>query len=264
MGRMSAAVAHEIRNPLSAITQANALLDEEVKEAGQKRLTRMIDQNAQRLSRIVDDILNVARPQPNRADGQVPALPMDTAIRQITGEWMRQNRVAQALGVHLHAGQGHVAFDPEHLRRLLVNLLDNALRHASGKPASIRVITQPSGPEHLRISVWSDGGPLEASVLKHLFEPFFSSESRSSGLGLYICRELCERYGSQISYQRSRLDQREGNEFYVLIPAVRGHATAPARDAGHQHSLPYPADPGEIERTIVDPLRSGRPPLATS
>lgn len=264
MGRMSAAVAHEIRNPLSAITQANALLDEEVKEPGQKRLTRMIDQNAQRLSRIVDDILNVARPQPSRADGQVPALPMDTAIRQITGEWMRQNRVAQALGVHLHAGQGHVAFDPEHLRRLLVNLLDNALRHASGKPASIRVITQPSGPEHLRISVWSDGGPLEASVLKHLFEPFFSSESRSSGLGLYICRELCERYGAQISYQRSRLDQREGNEFYVLIPAVRGHGTAPPRDAGHQHSLPYPADPADIERTIVDPLRSGRPPLATS
>lgn len=260
MGRMSAAVAHEIRNPLSAITQANALLDEEVKEPGQKRLTRMIEQNAQRLSRIVEDILNVARPQPSRADSPPPALALDNAVRQITGEWMRQNQVTQALGVHLHAGQGHVGFDPEHLRRLLVNLLDNALRHASGKPASIRLITQPSGSQ-LRISVWSDGGPLEASVHKHLFEPFFSSEARSSGLGLYICRELCERYGAQISYQRSRLDQREGNEFYVLIPALRGTPTAAPRDAGHQHSLSYHTQPGE-ERTIVDPLRSGRPPLA--
>ncbi len=234
-----------------------------MKDPAQKRLTRMIEQNAQRLSRIVDDILNVARPQPNRSDAQVPPLALDTALRRITAEWMRQNQVTQALGVHLHAGQGQVGFDPEHLRRLLVNLLDNALRHASGKPASIRVITQPSGGgSHLRISVWSDGGPLEASVHKHLFEPFFSSESRSSGLGLYICRELCERYGAQIAYQRSRLDQREGNEFYVLIPAAQGAAPAPAaREGGHRSSLSYPSQPGE-ERTIVDPLRSGRPPLA--
>lgn len=255
MGRMSAAVAHEIRNPLSAITQANALLDEEVTEAGQKRLTRMIDQNAQRLARIVDDILNVARAQPSQGDSP-PALPLDQTVRQITHDWNRQVQAPGVLGVHPHAQGAHIAFDPEHLRRLLINLLDNALRHASRRPSSIRVITQPSGPDRVRISVWSDGPKLEASVLKHLFEPFFSSESRSSGLGLYICRELCERYGAQIAYQRSRLDQREGNEFYVLAPTLQGVTRAPV-----QQSLSYP--PGDSMPPPSRPSSNGPPSLNT-
>ena len=257
MGRMSAAVAHEIRNPLSAITQANALLDEEVTEPGQKRLTRMIEQNAQRLSRIVDDILNVARAQPSQGD-TANALPLDQTVRQITHEWNKQNNAKGVLGVHPHAPGTHIGFDPEHLRRLLINLLDNALRHASGRPSSIRVITQPHGTDRIRISVWSDGVPLEASVHKHLFEPFFSSESRSSGLGLYICRELCERYGAQIAYQRSRLDQVEGNEFYVLAPLIQASPKAPL-----QQSLTYPPGDSVPAFTRPGPSQAGPPSLST-
>jgi two-component system sensor histidine kinase PilS (NtrC family) len=129
--------------------------------------------------------------------------------------------------VRVRAPAAAVWFDADHLRRLLINLLDNALRYASQSPQAIVVSTDVLNTR-VRLAVWSDGLPLEKSVQTHLFEPFFSSESRSSGLGLYICRELCERYGSQIDYQRTAHSNVQGNEFLVLLrPAFvlqGGHA----------------------------------------
>ena len=99
----------------------------------------------------------------------------------------------------------------------MVNLLDNALRYAGRSEQAIEVSTQVVSSGHARLAVWSDGQPLEKTVQTHLFEPFFSSESRSSGLGLYICSELCERYGAQIGYRRAGRGTREGNEFFVVL-----------------------------------------------
>jgi two-component system sensor histidine kinase PilS (NtrC family) len=122
-----------------------------------------------------------------------------------------------------------VWFDTEHLRRILVNLLDNALRFASKENAAIQVSVSPSNsaapPVSVCLHVWSDGGPLEPSVEQHLFEPFFSSDSRSSGLGLYICRELCESHGASMVYDRNTRPinhtTKSGNEFTVLFRAQR-------------------------------------------
>ena len=217
MGRMSAAVAHEIRNPLAAISQANALLEEDLHEAGHRQLTAMVRQNAQRLAKIVDEVLDISRAQEQIPAPRTSTLMLDDAMRQICHDWAVQNVVDERMKILPGASDAPVHFDAEHLRRLIVNLLDNALRYASLAEGAIQVSTALATPGQARLAVWSDGEPLEASVQSHLFEPFFSSESRSSGLGLYICRELCERYGALIGYQRALRGNREGNEFSVMF-----------------------------------------------
>jgi len=222
MGRMSAGIAHEIRNPLSAIGQANALLAEDGLEAGQQRLTQMIASNVQRLKRIVDDVMEVAPGTPPTA------VPLDAAaiVAETCADWLRTNGRPEnstgPLGCSVPAYPLIVAFEPEHLRRVLVNLLDNALRHADPEPQSVQVELDASenDPGHAFMRVFSVGAPIPAEVEQHLFEPFFSTRSRGSGLGLYICRELCERYGARIQYRRRSWQGRDGNEFSVRLPRV--------------------------------------------
>jgi two-component system, NtrC family, sensor histidine kinase PilS len=223
MGRMSAAVAHEIRNPLAAITQANALLAEDLREPAQQRLAKMVGQNALRLENIVKDVLHLTHA--GTSDPDDPAQPLDLCenTQRICRDWRSQQAAANPLVMNLTADVPKVWFDPEHLRRVLINLLDNALRYASQQPGSIQVslgLTESGSPQRgVTLRVWSDGAVLDASMEQHLFEPFFSSESRSSGLGLYICRELCESHGASISYERSERQMADqphpGNEFSV-------------------------------------------------
>jgi len=215
MGRVSAGIAHEIRNPLAAISQANALLAEDVVDPGQRQLTRMVTENVERLKRIVDDVMEVA-------PGVVPdagVIDASAQVGAVCSEWARAAGVTlganSMLQVDLPAEPIGVLFDAEHLRRVLVNLLDNAFRHASRTPGSIQLRLDSRHDAQAFLSLASDGAPIPPDVEPHLFEPFFSTRSRGTGLGLYICRELCERYGATIDYRLRAEGVGPRNEFYV-------------------------------------------------
>ncbi|MET0383228.1 MAG: ATP-binding protein, partial [Burkholderiaceae bacterium] len=217
MGRISAGVAHEIRNPLAAISQANALLEEDELRPDQRRLVRIMNDNIGRLRRIVDDVMEAAPGSlsPSRT------LDANAEIAGICGEWARTAGLAlggaSRLQVLLPGAPVGVVFDSDHLRRVLVNLLDNAARYATSVPGGMRVTLETTdGGGWALLSVASDGDPIPPEVEPYLFEPFHSTRSRGTGLGLYICRELCERHGARIDFRRR--DERHCNVFEVMMP----------------------------------------------
>ncbi|MDE2094030.1 MAG: PAS domain-containing protein, partial [Burkholderiales bacterium] len=215
MGRVSAGIAHEIRNPLAAISQANALLSEDATDPGQRQLMRMVSENVARLKRIVDDVMEVA---PGVAP-DVGVIDATALVAAVCNEWARAAGVALGEGgvlqVELPGEPVGVLFDAEHLRRVLVNLLDNAHRHASKAPGAIRLRLDSRHASQAFLSLASDGAPIPPEVEPYLFEPFFSTRSRGTGLGLYICRELCQRYGATIDYRLRAIGEGQRNEFYV-------------------------------------------------
>ena len=243
MGRMSAAVAHEIRNPLAAIGQAAQLLEEELDQPMQKKLNGMVQDNVQRLGRIVSDVLDIARMQQYPV-ADVPALALDDTVRMLCEEWLQQHPPEGQMHILLNLPDVSVRFDVEHLRRIMVNLLDNTRRHgAQGEQACVVVSTRMH-EGMARLQVWSRGAPLPPAVLARLFEPFAAGPSRSTGLGLYICRELCQRYQADMHYQRlpappidgqarDLLD--EGNAFFVRMPLVPAQPEALAQHNVFSH-----------------------------
>ncbi|MEY4748503.1 MAG: hypothetical protein RIQ60_717 [Pseudomonadota bacterium] len=233
MGRVSAGIAHEIRNPLAAISQANALLTEDLDDPGLRQLARIVADNVERLRRIVDDVLAVA--PGGLGKGYADAAPIDLGpqVRSACADWVSTQHPPPPQGLIKieisDDAQLRASFDAEHLRRVLINLLENGWRHGSRTAQAVWVRLAVHGQDVLSLSVASDGPPISVDVEPHLFEPFFSTRSRGAGLGLYICRELCERNRASIEYQARARDARHRNAFVILIPRANDDvATAPA------------------------------------
>ncbi len=200
LGRLAASIAHEVRNPLGAISHATQLLQESSTLGDDDRhLVRMILANSHRVNEIVESVLQISRREPP----QTEFIELLDWIVDYRDRYQLSREIDVALTIEYVDPKARIDFDPEHLDRILDNLVDNAVRHnfeATGKHAAELRIRVDRGNGECVIDVYDDGPGVAPKDVSRLFEPFFTRSHGGSGLGLYLCRELCELNQSRIAY----------------------------------------------------------------
>ncbi len=213
LGRLTANLAHEIRNPLSAIQQAAGLLAEEPSTPTMERLARIVEDNGKRLNSLVEDVLAL-----NRRD-RVAAEEIRVAdfLRDFVAQFQQAEQVPAAVIVQSVPEHLRIRFDRLHLHQVLWNLVRNAWRYCTREPGSIS-LRALAAEDMVHIEVFNDGEPVSAEMQARLFEPFYTTDTRGTGLGLYIARELADANDGSLRY----VNRTGGALFQVIAPAVEG------------------------------------------
>jgi two-component system sensor histidine kinase PilS (NtrC family) len=218
LGRLTASIAHEIRNPLGAASHAAQLLGESEELSDDDReLAAIIQNHTQRINALIENVMQISRRQ--------APMPQSLALKGWLGEFTREYQVTltehSRIKLTLPEEPVEILFDPEHLQRVLNNLLDNGLRHsrlATGEAsAEIRVNWEPLAGRCL-IDVLDDGEGIAPLEQAKLFEPFYTTVERGTGLGLYLCKELCEINNATLVY---RSDE-QGRSCFRIAVLFRG------------------------------------------
>ncbi len=198
LGRLTASIAHEIRNPLSSINHAAELLGEDAaRNEADQRLLAIIQQNSHRLDRMVQEVLYL-----NRRDRAHPeVIDARPCLEQFLRDFCSNEKIAADM-IRLEIGSGaRLVFDRSHFDQVLWNLMRNACRHCSRQPGSVVLaLAMRSDTRSPALTVSDDGPGVSIEALPHLFEPFFTTDSQGTGLGLYIAQELAEVNGARVEY----------------------------------------------------------------
>ena len=198
LGRLTASIAHEIRNPLSSINHAAELLHEVSERSPEdQRLLTIIQANAHRLDRMVQEVLYL-----NRRDRVHPeAIEAKHYLEQFVRDFCANEKIAVDV-IALKITTAHrLIFDRSHFDQIVWNLVRNARRHGRSQAQSITVLFRDAADaENLVLEIGDDGPGVSVEALAHLFEPFFTTDASGTGLGLYIARELAEVNGARLEY----------------------------------------------------------------
>ena len=198
LGRLTANIAHEVRNPLSAISYATELLQEEAHDPAQERLFQIILDNTARLNNIVLDVLQL-----NRRDRvqREACLLADKLTLFMEGLHHTEGVPSETFLIEAKSAC-MVYFDRGHLEQVLWNICRNALRYCRMQAGSVLLQCWCAEDGRVVLEIANDGPAVDPEAVAQLFEPFFTTESGGTGLGLYIARELCEANGAALEYRQ--------------------------------------------------------------
>lgn len=214
LGRLSASIAHEIRNPLAAISHAGQLMEEASDlNPENKRLLQMVRRHSGRINKIISDVLSLSR----REGAMVETLPLREWLEGIVRQYeeANPNRSGQ-IDMDGVSQQLQVDFDASHLQQILGNLWDNAFHHAQADGAvqvRLRSGQREDGRHWLEIA--DNGQGVAADISAQIYEPFFTTNHQGTGLGLFMARQLCEHNRARLSYEAAQA----GACFRILFPA---------------------------------------------
>ena len=201
LGRLTASIAHEIRNPLGAMSHAAQLLQESPDlSSADRRMADIIQTHCERVNQIVESVMQISRREPPKPE----YLTLSDWLRNFVEEYLEaQNRPVE-ITINCDYRDLLVEFDPENLRRVLTNLLDNALRHsqmATGRETARIDADIDFSSHHCQLDIVDSGAGVPPGDQAKLFEPFFTTVEEGSGMGLYLCKELCEINNANLSYR---------------------------------------------------------------
>ena len=199
MGRFSASLAHEIRNPLAAISYAAQLLEESRElPDGDRRMVQIIHQQCMRTNSIVESVLGLAR----RERATAEHIELVSFLRNFIEEF-RQSVPDETDNITLAAPQPLVPalVDPKHLHQIVTAMVQNARRHGHLPGEAARITLHAYRLDDAPVIDIIDRGPgIPEAVVPQLFRPFFTTSEHGTGLGLYIARELCRANGASLDY----------------------------------------------------------------
>ena len=211
LGRLTANIAHEVRNPLSAISHANQLLQEEPALSGFSRILQIIEDNIHRIDKIIKDVLELnRRDRTHQEPIELNKFMLDfytqfCAVEKITPKFFN---------INLMQIPATILFDQRHLTQILWNLCKNGWEHGQKQSGSLSLQISQKQPHRLHVEVSDDGAGVTEVQQGKLFEPFYTTKTTGSGLGLYISRELAEANGAQLQHQPAL----SGCTFSLIIP----------------------------------------------